>query len=221
MDLKQFEEHPLRTVIVFRLAFVFILCYVVDLAVYVFIIKSAYPTYLQGFLTSPFSPNEDYTGYYPSPEVGAIYNVGLVAFIILFTDIYFRLARPSRRCISVPTGAFVLSVSSSYLLSGIWWAFTGVPSAGTSIIGSSMVLTLCAFSGRDLIREGRRPVQTEGGRSVPMGPTIFVVASGVVYFAEYIDSSSVVPHLVGDAIFAVLLVLFLLITSGAPKRRED
>ena len=215
MGLKQFEEYPIRVLIIFRLAFAFIVCYVVDLAVYVFIIKSAYPTYLQGFLTSPFSPNEDYTGHYPSPEVGAIYNVGVVTFIILFTDIYFRLVRPSGRRINEPTAAFGLSLASSYILSALWWAFTGAPSAGTSIIGSGMVLTLFAFSGRDLINQGRKPIHEDGDRSVPMGPILFVVASSVVYFAEYINSSSLVPHLVGDVIFAALMMLYLRSTADS------
>lgn len=209
MDLKELEEHPLRALLIFRLPAVFIVCYVADLFVYIFVIKSAYPTYLQGFLTSPFSPNEDYTGHYPSPQVGAVYNFGVVAFVILFADLYFRWIRPSSSRISPSTAAFFLSVAASFILSGIWWASTGVPSAGTSIIGSSMVLTLFVLSGRDFVHDARNKPPPGQKPSMPWGPMIFAAASGVVYFLEYINSSYLAPHLIGDAIFGVLMVLLL------------
>ena len=207
--LSEFEEHPLRILAVFRLPLTFIACYAIDLAVYAFIIKSAYPTFLQGFLTSPFSPTEDYTGHYPSPQVGAAYNLGVVTFIILFADIYFRLIRPSQRRVSPATAAFFLAIAASYLLSSIWWVFTGAPSAGTSVIGSSMLLTLFVFSGRDLLREAKKKSHSNYEVGMPWGTIFYTSVSLVVYVAEYIVSSSLLPHLIGDAIFAALMALFL------------
>lgn len=125
MDLKELREHPRRALLIFRLPAVFIMCYVADMFVYMFVFKSAYPTYLQGFLTSPFSPTEDYTGYYHSPQVGAVYNFVMVVFVILFADLYFRWIRPSGNRTSPSTAAFFLSVAASYVLSGVWWASTG------------------------------------------------------------------------------------------------
>ena len=187
----------------------FVVFYVIDLAVYLFVIKSAQPTYLQGFLTSPFSPYEDYTSGYSSPQVGAIYNLGVVTFLILLTDCYFRLVRPSGFHVDVATCAFTLSVAASYILSGLEWVFWGAPSAGTSIIGSSMVLVLFVFSGRDVVVEARRRKQDSQVTPTPLGPIVFAVASAAVYVAEYVDSSSVLSHLTGDAIFAFLMALVL------------
>jgi hypothetical protein len=216
----QYREHPLKVLAAFRIPSVFILCYIIDFAVYVFIIKSPFPNYLQGFLTSPFSPNEDYTGHYPSPQVGAIYNVGVVTFIILFADIYFRLIHPSGWRISPSTAGFFLSVAASFVLSGVWWLFTGAPSAGTSIIGSSMVLTLFVFSSRDLVSSARNKPQV-GKAAMPWGPLIFSSASGVVYVAEYILSSSLVPHMVGDTIFGTLMILYFVIDHRVVEPNQE
>lgn len=207
--LTELEEHPFRILVSFRLPLIFIAFYAIDLAVYIFIIKSAYPTFFQGFLTSPFSPTEDYTGHYPSPQVGAVYNLGLVTFIILFADIYFRLIRPSQRRVSPATTGFFIAVAASYLLSGIWWIFTGAPSAGTSIIGSSMLLTLIVFSGRDFLREAKKKSRLNDEGGMPWGTIVYISVSLVVYIAEYIISSSLLPHLIGDAMFGALMVLFL------------
>ena len=183
-----------------------------------FIIGSAVPTYWQEFLTSPFSPYENYASAYTSPQVGAFYNLGVVAFLILFTDIYLRLLRPVRLRVSPATAAFIVSVAATYVLSALVWKFAGVPTARTSIIGSSIVLTLFTFSGRDIVAGARHRTGTHNGVPVPFIPIVFAVASMAIYLAEYVNSSSAVSHLLGDALFAPMFALCQTAESGTAKR---
>jgi hypothetical protein len=116
------------------------------------------------------------------------------------------------------TLAFGLSIVVSYVQSFLLWRLIGTPSAGTSIIGSCMTIALFLFAGRDMLVEGRRRFHDPKNQPVPLVPVIFLVVFGAIYFAEYLNSSSIVAHLLGDALFVPLFALML--TFESPSKTD-
>ena len=195
----------------------FFVGHIVDLAIYVIFIRTPNPSAIQAFLTTPLRPHENYRNAYPSPEVVYIYNFWAVLAFILLIDIYMRLLRPSRLKVNPATLAFGTSIAVSYIQSGLLWKSIDIPSAGTSIIGSCMVLTMIAFAGRDLFREGNQRSRDSDPTPAPLIPIVFIVVFGAIYLAEYINNGSVVAHLLGDALFMPVFALLLAAESPSAK----
>ena len=99
-------------------------------------------SYTAVFLTSPINFCENFSHDYSSAQEGFISNgitVAIIIFIASFYSDYTEIAL--KRYLSFGNAAAV-SVAASYLLSGLTWFNSGVPSSGTSIIGFNLTLFL-------------------------------------------------------------------------------
>ena len=202
----------------YRLTLTFLTAYLVDLLVYIFVIKTIRPPYWQGFLTAPFSPVENYdTSLYSNPTVGYVSNLGGVAFLILFCELYLRVLRPSRLKPNPATLAFGLSIIASYALSGLLWLTTGVPSAGTSIIGSCTALTVVYFAASDAWAEAPRKSFLGRKAPTPWIPIVFLAVPSAFYYVNYVNSA-LLSHILGDVIFVLLFIAVLNRTEGIMNR---
>jgi cation transporter-like permease len=90
------------------------------------------------FLTSPF--NSYFEGNYGS-------NIGIAFITLIFSEIYFKSTKRSR----IIKIAFVSSIFASYIIAIDWTILHAVPTAGSSIVSGSILLTLAFFIFLDML----------------------------------------------------------------------
>jgi len=163
---------------------------------------------LARFVTSPFSPLEDFSTYYPNVITGYFVNGVFVAVLIFFTQWYLEKGRKWQSKKISMSWVFVSGLIATYLTSAIYWAATGLPGTGTSIMafGIFIFLTVSFLSDSVYFFRLRR-------MAITWIFSIFTVTSAAIAFS-YVSETI---HLIGGSLF----VGFLLAKwhPAMPKRR--
>jgi hypothetical protein len=157
------------------------------------------------FVTSPFNFLEDFTGPYGSFIEGYFYNLIFTTGIIYFIIFYYHLISESKRI--SPELIFLTSIAASYVVALASWAITGRVSAGTSIIGFSMVTFLFGLTLADLRAQlkGYPHSRLRNGKLFVIAPTTFV---SLILALSYLWGNTAYPfHLAGGAFCGIFILL--------------
>ena len=169
------------------------------------------------FATSPFNFLEDFAGSYSSYLEGYFYNLILTTGIIYFIIFYYHLIAESKRI--SPELVFITSIAASYVVALASWAITGKVSAGTSIIGFSMVTFLFGLTLTDLRVQLKSYAHTRlrSRKLAIIIPTAFV---SLILVLSYLWGNTAYPfHLAGGA-FCGAFVLLKIRTPWKKHMRE-
>ena len=210
--LEWLGHRPLRLFRVFRLTFLFMALYFLNMLIYVHVLKTANPPAVDQMLTAAFSPTENFYGYSSATE-GLLFNLELELVIIATTEFYERIARGERRWFDLTDIVFLLGILASYVMSVLLYLTRGFPSSGTSIIGVCVSLSLFARAVPDSLRE--MAVAFHAKTRAPPASLLVSYAMGVlsvVYLGGFLVANAGV-HLLGLLVFLPLFAL-----SGALRR---
>jgi len=175
-----------------RATIIFISIYVLLNLAYLFVFVLYRANVVVVFITSPFNIIE-VTGS-NSPVLSFLANFVLVVMVLLLAELYSDF---SVMPFSAGT-AFVMAIVASYVISVLRWVLRGFPSAGTSIIGFSMLLYLIVSGVLDMKAGGEAPVWL-----VALVPSLVVAPWYVLYNASW-------PlHVAGALMFFGLCIFYL------------
>jgi hypothetical protein len=145
-----------RALLNFRITLCFYLTYLIANYVYLVVLPGAVFDYRAVFLTSPFNILETLSPIYASFGQGLTENFVLVVFFMALAESYSRFSLVKLNAYLSVDLAFLLSIASTYIVSGLWWWKAGAPASGTSIVAFCMLLYLAAASVGDVRVYGKR-----------------------------------------------------------------
>ena len=213
--LEWLGSRPLRLFQAFRLTFLFMLLYLLNTLVYVFVFRTPNPSAIDQVLTAAFSPSENFFGYSSANE-GLFFNLELELVIIATIEFYVRIARGESRWLDSTDIVFLLGILVSYVMSILLHLTRGFPSSGTTDIGVSISLTLHIFSSRDTFWEMAAMHAKIGD---PWSSTLLSYGTGVlsvIYMGGFLVANAGV-HLLG----LILLAPLFAVTTAVRKLRSD
>lgn len=205
-ELGRIGKNPFLILKLFRLVFLFFLLYLIHVMIYAYVFREAYAPPLDEILTAPFSPSENFG--YASPSEGLAYNFGVVALIIATSEFYERLVKGERQWFDWTDSSFLMGAFASYLMSALLFLTRGFASAGTSIIGTCVGLSLLVVSARDFAREVATPRNNHSKLTMSVSYGVAVLAA-ILLAGYFVGNGSAGAHLLGTFLFAPLLVLFI------------
>ena len=224
-ELKLFDKLWLIRISLMYIAIVMIITYI-TYAIHHFISSDSLLISVLRLTTSPFN------AYF---EKDYLSNIGLVFVILVSTEIYLKT---TKRAYSY-SKALVSGILASYTLSLSWFLESYPPSAGTSIVASTMLLITFFYICLEMIRIGikicrhltnrlirnsvcnsiRNSIRNSIWNSIR---NLMYLGAGLIsviiilsfYYGAYIQSNpSWYLHICGAILFSVFYILFTLIVS--------
>ena len=212
-ELKLFDKLWLIRISLMYIAIVMIITYI-TYAIHHFISSDSLLISVLRLTTSPFN------AYF---EKDYLSNIGLVFVILVSTEIYLKT---TKRAYSY-SKALVSGILASYTLSLFWFLESYPPSAGTSIVASTMLLITFFYICLEMIRIGIKICRHLTNRLIRNSiwnsiRNLMYLGAGLIsviiilsfYYGAYIQSNpSWYLHICGAILFSVFYILFTLIVS--------
>ena len=204
-ELKLFDKLWLIRISLMYIAIVMIITYI-TYAIHHFISSDSLLISVLRLTTSPFN------AYF---EKDYLSNIGLVFVILVSTEIYLKTTKRAYTY----SKALVSGILASYTLSLSWFLESYPPSAGTSIVASTMLLITFFYICLETIRMGIKIYRHPINRLI-RNFTYFIVGLFLAmlilsfYYGAYIKSNpSWYLHICGAILFSVFYILFTRIVS--------